>query len=128
MDAVQSRCILIVDDSVELAENIAEILEIDGHITAVAASAEEGLASAKERRPHVVVTDYHLPGINGADFVKRLRDSLPGGVRAVIISAHSDERTMRDAADAGATSVAKPVDLRMLTYLVAEAAADGGQS
>ncbi len=35
---------------------------------------------------------------------------------------------MREAADAGATFVAKPVDLRVLTYLVAEAAADVGQS
>ncbi len=76
---MQPRCVLIVDDNVELAENITEILEIDGHITAVATSAEEGLASARERQPDVVVTDYRLPGMKGPDFVKRLRASLPGG-------------------------------------------------
>ena len=62
--------VLIVDDNVGLAENIAEILGIDGHSTVVAASAEEALAMAFASEPEVIVADYRLPGINGADLVK----------------------------------------------------------
>ena len=41
MPAVTPRQVLIIDDNLSLAENIAEILQLDGHITRVAGSAEE---------------------------------------------------------------------------------------
>ena len=62
--------ILIVDDSVGLAENIAEILELDGHVPIVAASAEEALANTEPPPPEVIVTDYRLPGLSGAARVR----------------------------------------------------------
>ena len=71
MPAVTPRQVLIIDDNLSLAENIAEILQIDGHITRVAGSAEEAFPNAREDEPDVVVTDYRLPGINGAAFVKQ---------------------------------------------------------
>lgn len=118
---VGARHVLIVDDNVGLAENIAEILGIDGHSTVVAASAEEALAMAFASDPEVIVTDYRLPGINGADLVKQFR-KLRTRVCAVVISAYTDERTMREAKDAGAEFVAKPVDFRRLSELVRERA------
>ena len=112
--------VLIVDDNVGLAENIAEILGIDGHTTVLAASAE-ALAMAFASDPEVIVTDYRLPGINGADLVKQFR-KMRTPVCAVVISAYTDERTMREAKDAGAKFVAKPVDFRLLSRLVRERA------
>ncbi len=117
-----ARRVLIVDDNVGLAENIAEILGIDGHSTVVAASAEEALAMVHMNDPEVLVTDYRLPGINGADLVKQFR-KMRAPVYAVVISAYTDERTMREAKDAGAEFVAKPVDFRLLSRLVREPAA-----
>ena len=114
--------VLIVDDNAGLAENIAEILELDGHTAVVAASAEEALAKAPASDPEVVVTDYRLPGINGADLVKRFKQ-MGVRVRAVVISAYTDERTIREATDAGADFVAKPVDFRRLSQLVREGGA-----
>jgi DNA-binding NtrC family response regulator len=116
-----ARCcrVLIVDDNVGLAENIAEILEIDGHSAVVVASAEEALARAPESAPEVVVTDYRLPGINGAVLLNRFRQ-MGFQVRAVVISAYTDERTIREAKDAGADFIAKPIDFRRLSQLVRE--------
>ncbi|HVV48368.1 MAG TPA: response regulator [Polyangia bacterium] len=114
---------LIVDDNVELAENIAEILAMDGHLTTVAVSAEEALVMAKDCEPDFVVTDYRLPGMNGADFVKRLQSSVRGTVRAVVVSAYTDDRTIREATDAGAAFVAKPVDFQILMRLLTDASA-----
>lgn len=116
------RRVLIIDDNVDLAENIAEILQIDGHVTEVAVSAEEALPKALESEPDVVVTDYRLPGINGADFVKHFRLTRMH-VYAVVISAYTDEDTIREAREAGAMFMAKPVDFRLLTRLVREASA-----
>ncbi len=117
-----SQCVLIIDDNVELAENIAEILEMEGHVTHVAASAEEALPKAVEHEPDFVVTDYRLPGMSGAEF---LRHFLPARatVRAVVISAYTDERTVKEAEDAGATFVSKPVDFKLLASLVRDGAA-----
>lgn len=109
--------ILIVDDNVGLAENIAEILEIDGYVTAVASSAEEALSQADPPLPDVVVTDYRLPGISGAMLVRRLQER---GLKlhAIVISAYTDEETMEDARSAGAAFVAKPVDFQALGQLI----------
>ena len=111
------RRVLIVDDNVDLAENIAEILQLDGHLTDVAASAEEAYPKVMQGRPDVVVTDYRLPGENGADFVKRFRQ-VHVQVVAVVISAYTDEDTIEEATQAGAMFVPKPVDFTILSRLI----------
>ena len=113
------RRILIVDDNVDLAENIAEILQIDGHLTEVAGSAEEGLEKLLGAEPDVVVTDYRLPGISGAGFISRIRQK-GSAFLAVVISAYTDEQTIREAREAGATFMAKPVDFQVLTRRIRE--------
>jgi CheY-like chemotaxis protein len=111
------RRILIIDDNVGLAENIAEILQIDGHLTDVASSGEAALTRALETAPDVIVTDYRLPGINGADLVRQLRQKH-GPLNSIVISAYSDDQTIEDARDAGASFVSKPLDFRILGRLV----------
>jgi DNA-binding response OmpR family regulator len=122
MTTIKPRRVLIIDDNVDLAENIAEILQFDGHVTVVAASAEEGLSMALAQQPDVVVTDYRLPGLNGANLVRQLR-SMRTHVIAVVISAYTDDRTMQEASDAGATFMAKPLDFRLLTRWIREGSA-----
>jgi CheY-like chemotaxis protein len=113
--------ILIVDDNVALAENLAEILELEGHETRLAITASEGLEKAASWNQDVVITDYRLPDITGAELVRRLKQR---GVRAraVVISAYTDDSTIEDARAAGAHFVPKPVDLMMLGQLVRAAA------
>jgi DNA-binding NtrC family response regulator len=117
---MEARRVLIVDDNVQLAENIAEILEFDGHLTNVAVSAEDALTKVPICSPEVVVTDYRLPGMNGVQLVRTLRNA---GLRAraVVISAHTDDSTIQEAADAGADFVPKPLDLKRLSVLVGDA-------
>ena len=105
--------ILIIDDNVNFAENISEILQIEGHLTDIAASAEEALDKALAARSDVVITDYRLPGIDGATLVRRLHE-MGLRVHAIVISAYTDERTIADARNAGATFVPKPIDFEIL--------------
>jgi DNA-binding NtrC family response regulator len=119
MTSARPLRILIVDDNVGLAENIAEILEIDGYVTSVAASAEEALTKTALPPPDVVVTDYRLPGISGATLVRRLQE-MGLTVRAIVISAYTDEKTIEDARSAGAAFVAKPVDFQRLGQIITE--------
>jgi DNA-binding NtrC family response regulator len=122
MRAVTPRHVLIIDDNLSLAENIAEILQIDGHITRFVGSAEEAFPNAIEDEPDVVVTDYRLPGINGAMFVKEFLCTHMHA-RAMVISAYTDTTTIAAATDAGATFMAKPLDLELLGRWVCEGSA-----
>jgi CheY-like chemotaxis protein len=108
---------LIVDDNVGLAENIAEVLELEGHETQVAVTAAEGLSKATSWNQDVLITDYRLPDISGAELVRRLKQ-LGLIVRAVVISAYTDDTTIEDARAAGASFVPKPVDFTALGQLV----------
>jgi len=122
MSTVTPRRVLIVDDNLSLAENIAEILQIDGHITRFVGSAEEALPNALEDEPDVVVTDYRLPGINGAMFVKEFLCTHTRA-RAMVISAYTDTTTIAAAMNAGATFMGKPLDLKLLGRWVGEGSA-----
>jgi len=122
MALASPRKVLIVDDNVGLAENIAEILQIDGHVTEVAASAEAALDMVRASEPDVLVTDYRLPGMSGAALVKHL-SGTGSRVLAVVISAYTDERTIKEACDSGAAFMAKPVDFEVLSQYVREARA-----
>jgi two-component system, response regulator, stage 0 sporulation protein F len=114
------RRVLIEDDNVVLAENIAEVLQLDGHLTQVAGSAEEGLAMVLADEPDLVVSDFRLPGMNGAVFVKEVCNAHVH-VQAVVISAYTDDGTIGKAKDAGATFMSKPLDLDLLSRWAREA-------
>jgi len=122
MATINHRQVLIVDDNLSLAENIAELLQGGGHTTEVAGSAEDALPRVLEDEPDVVVTDYRLPGVNGAVFVKQFLMTHVH-VRAMVISAYTDEATVEETRSAGATFMAKPLDLALLERWVSRGAA-----
>jgi DNA-binding response OmpR family regulator len=109
--------VLIVDDNVALAENIAEVLGFEGFETEVAATGEEALPMALCKGLTFVVTDFRLPGIDGADLVDRVLRATKD-VRCIVISGQTDEQTMDRARDAGAHFFAKPVNLAGLIRLM----------
>src|SRR5512138_558411 len=111
--------VLVIDDNLNLAENIAEILALDGCLTEVATSADEALAKALPAKHDVVVTDYRLPDASGANLVRQLRD-MGLAARAVVISAFTDDRTVADARSAGASFLPKPVDFDVLGRVIRE--------
>jgi two-component system, response regulator PdtaR len=113
-----TRSVLIVDDNQDLAENIAEILSMKGFATEIATSAEEALPKVLPDGPGILVTDYRLPGMSGAELVHAVRQTRQA-VRAVVISAYTDERTILAARGAGADFLPKPVDLASLSRLLA---------
>jgi CheY-like chemotaxis protein len=116
------RKVLIVDDNTALAENVAEMLQLAGHTTQVAASAEEAFPRALESEPDVVVTDFRLPGMSGAQFVRQFL-ATRANIRAMVISAYTDDATIEEASAAGAVFMAKPLDLVRLSGWVGDAQA-----
>jgi len=111
---MKSGHILVVDDQVELAENIAEVLQGVGFETEVAGTAEAALERIARGGITAVVTDYKLPGQTGAQLIEELRRR---GLRipVLMMSAYTDEMTIDRARAAGAwLFLPKPVPLPTL--------------
>lgn len=110
--------ILIVDDHIDLAENLAEILDNAGYETVVADSAEAALDRLERKDIGALITDYRLPGRNGAELIAEIR-RRGNRIPAVVMSAFTDDATIEFASRAGAMEVMpKPVDLPRLLHLV----------
>ena len=115
--AEQPGCVLIVDDNLEYAENIAEILAIDGWSTHVAGSAEEALSVALAAEFNILLTDFRLPGMNGVELIKTmLRQDLKPV--SIVMTAYASEETESFARKVGARLLHKPVDLPGLNQLI----------
>ena len=102
--------VLIVDDNLAYAENLAEVLELSGCPSAVFATAEEALPAALGSHANAVIT--RLPTA-GDERHRAARPDHPraGALPAIVISAYADEGVVDAAKALGAEFHAKPVAL-----------------
>ena len=84
MDNGHSRgSVLVVDDEPTIAEVVCRYLERAGYATRVAGNGGEALRLAEDEQPDLVVLDIMLPGIDGLEVMRRMRDRQ--GERSPII-------------------------------------------
>ena len=115
--------ILIVEDEKILAESMAVYLERHGHATMVAHAGEDGLRMAGEASPDVAVLDMRLPGVDGLETLKRLREVSPA-TEVIMATAHASVASAVEAMRRGAFDyLNKPVDLDELRVVVDKALA-----
>ncbi len=95
--------VLIVDDVAETRENLRKLLSFDPEIevVAMAGTGEEGVELARETRPHVVLMDINLPGMDGITATERIVREVPTA-QIVILSVQGETGYMRRAMAAGA--------------------------
>lgn len=85
---------------------------------ALAANGNEALVLLAESRFDILVTDYHMPGINGVELVRRCRELYPHMSR-IIISGIGNQKDIADALGETHQFLAKPFDVRMLKATLA---------
>jgi two-component system response regulator ResD len=66
--------VLVVDDEPTIGEVVSAYLERAGYETRVAADGLEAIAAVAERRPDLIVLDLMLPGLDGLEVMRRVRD------------------------------------------------------
>ncbi|QJW92958.1 PAS domain S-box protein [Frigoriglobus tundricola] len=110
--AAGGRRILVVDDNVDGAESLAELLQISGHVTRTAHSGPAALTAAAEHRPDLVFLDIGLPGLDGYEVARRLRaDPLTAGTVLVALTGWGTEDDRRKTKEAGFDfHLTKPVE------------------
>ena len=106
--------ILIIEDEPTLAKNIATYLKRGGYDACVASTGEDGLAQIETLRPEAVLLDYALPGSNGLDVLKRIKEIDPR-IPVILMTGHGSELVAVEAMKAGAHDyLIKPVILSEL--------------
>jgi len=114
------RRILVVDDDVDAAEALADLLRDYGHDVGTAHDGPGALDSARRHRPDVVLLDIGMPEMDGYEVAKRIRCDLGlGDALLVALSGYGEDRHRRLAREAGFDQhVTKPVDASRLEELL----------
>jgi DNA-binding response OmpR family regulator len=126
VSATDCAMVVVVDDEPDIAREIAEGLAADGFQSMAASSAEQVIAllDQDEGRIGVVVTDLRMPGMDGLDLIRRLRDPARGATapEVVMMSGHASPAEKLAARQAGALAVlSKPFAWSELAQAVDEA-------
>jgi signal transduction histidine kinase len=114
------RRILVVDDNVDAAEALGELLRDFGHEVATAHDGTRALDQARLHRPDIVLLDISMPEMDGYEVAKRIRGELGlGDALLVALTGYGEDRHRRLAREAGFDQhVTKPVDASKLEELL----------
>ena len=125
-DGVHVADILVVDDDHTVREVVASYLRAGGHEVAEVADGEAALAAMRARRADLVVLDLMLPGIDGLEVCRRLRES--GDVPVIMLTALGAETDRIMGLGLGADDyVTKPFSPRELVLRVESVLRRAGQ-
>lgn len=108
--------ILLVDDDVGARRTLASLLQRFGFRVVEAEDGQEALITAKTLVPDVILSDYNMPGMNGAALLRELRTGRPtlANVPFVLFSGYMDHWTGTAEDPAPDVVLAKPVTVERL--------------
>jgi DNA-binding response OmpR family regulator len=69
--------VLVIDDDPDVRGFIAAALEEQGYRVRQASDGKEGLAEVEREKPDLVIVDFIMPGLSGADVARKIRAKLP---------------------------------------------------
>lgn len=118
----RSRKVLVVDDNQDAAELLTMALARKGHTVQVAFDGPEGLEMAESFSPDVVLLDIGLPGLNGYEVAKRIRQEPWGAeIYLVALTGWGQEEDQAKSSAAGFNiHLVKPVELEAIEKLLRE--------
>lgn len=93
--------VLCVDDNEDAADSLGTLLGMTGCTVAVAHGAPEALEIAPQFSPQVYVLDITMPGMDGCELARRLRDSAGKDALIIALTALGDYNSIERIADAG---------------------------
>jgi two-component system, cell cycle response regulator DivK len=121
--------ILVVEDNPKNMKLVRDVLEFSGYEVIEATTGEEGVRLAQTERPHLILMDLQLPGIDGAEALRRIRVGPEGqDVPVVAVTAFAMDEDRTRAFDSGFDGyVEKPISVTRFRQQVHDFLDRGGQ-
>jgi len=118
--AAPARRVLVVDDNADAAEGVALVLQFLGVLTHVVNDGAAALAALDSFRPHLVLLDLGMPGLDGYDVARWIRQRAShAGTRIVALTGWGDAAERARTVEAGFDAhLVKPVDIAALQALL----------
>lgn len=104
--------ILIIEDDELLRNNTAELLELSGYEVLTASNGEEGIQSAKQETPHLIICDIMMPKMDGYQVLESMMgDEKTRYIPFIFLTAKTKHKEIRKGMDMGADDyLTKPFD------------------
>ena len=118
--------ILVADDGKNAADILGLFLKMEGYDVHVVYDGDQAITAAGEYDPHVILMDISMPGTDGVEAARKIRESHPdGGPAVVALTGYDGEDTKRMCEEAGIRRcVSKPVSPADLWILLKEVVAE----
>lgn len=111
--------VIVVDDDPEVAETLAAALEFDGYRVRIADNGAQAVALVAEFVPHCVLLDVEMPGMDGDELSKRLREGYGDEIVLIAVTGgHPKDKRVHDTFDRVDHYLKKPIDLNLLRRLL----------
>jgi DNA-binding NtrC family response regulator len=118
---MQEFKVLMVDDEEDFVTTLAERMKMRDLSPDLALSGEQALQRVQDDVPDVMVLDLKMPGIDGMEVLRRVRQAYPQ-VQVVILTGHGSEKDEAEAKRLGAFAyLQKPVDMEKLVKTLRQA-------
>lgn len=110
---------LIIDDEKDACEILSELLERLGHNVIAALDGQLGLNLFRSRDFDLIITDIRMPGIDGIDLLKQIKQVEQSPVDIIVVTGHGDMDNAIKALKFGAYDyLLKPIDVRELAISI----------
>ena len=111
--------IAVVDDEEPVRKELRRLLRLAGHTVQTFPSGQAFLDSLDVHRPHCLILDLYMPGLNGLQVLEQLR-AAGSDLPAVVITAHDHPQMQGQCIAAGATAcLSKPLSEQQLLEAIA---------
>jgi CheY-like chemotaxis protein len=110
--------VLVVDDDLQVLDFIAESLRALGYRVTARSEPAQALELLPTQRFELLVVDFAMPGMNGAQLARAVRDAQPG-IAVLLVSGYADSAAI-EAALGDAPVLRKPFDVTQLADAVAD--------
>jgi two-component system alkaline phosphatase synthesis response regulator PhoP len=91
MDHQREAFALVIDDERDQYELTKAMLRLDGYLVVTADNALEGLRLSELYHPFVIISDFSMPDMDGAELLERLKHGGAGNIPVIILSAFAPE-------------------------------------
>jgi CheY-like chemotaxis protein len=115
-----NKKILIVEDDEENLRQLGQVLKGAGYEIIESRNAIDGFTLAKAKKPHLIVTDIHMPVVSGFEFLRNLKaDTLTKDIPSIALACFGMSGRRESFINYGFTDfVPKPVNMKELVKIV----------